>query len=189
MAQNAEGMSDLLTLGTHFRFFVLNHIFSLPLTYLFPPALKIFSDTWEANPHVPQSSHPPLRRFHRSSARRWHADQAALPDKYNLFTGEGCIHSKLMDTDLPQIERSKLMRQSTDVAGLNATLVGKAGNLNAAICREVINQTGVHYVAAEEYGVPVSSALMMPEAYSRLWVWVRFSSFTRRSASASQSSI
>ena len=54
-----------------------------------------------------------------------------------------------MDTDLPQIERSKLMRQSTDVAGLNATLVGKAGNLNAAICREVINQTGVHYVAAE----------------------------------------
>ena len=66
-----------------------------------------------------------------------------------FLSGQSRIDHKLMDADLAHIEGRQLMRQVTDVAGLNAAGIGKAGDLHAAVIGQIGDQAVVHHIAAE----------------------------------------
>ena len=56
-----------------------------------------------------------------------------------LFAGQRRIDGYLMDTDLTQVKRGQLVRKCANMARLDTALVGKAGDLNAAVRRKIIN--------------------------------------------------
>ena len=66
-----------------------------------------------------------------------------------FLSGQRSIDYQLMDADLAHIQRCQLMGQIANMARLNATGIGKAGNFYAAIVRQIGDQTVVHHIAAE----------------------------------------
>ena len=70
-----------------------------------------------------------------------------------LLARQSRVNSDLVDTDLTHIQRCELVRQCADVTRLDTAFIGETGHFNAAVRREIVNQAGIHDIAAEGEGL------------------------------------
>ena len=83
-----------------------------------------------------------------------------------LLLSYGSFDCKKLNINHGHVHCGKLYRQRGLLAGLNAELVDKAGNLYACLFGEVRDKTVVYYLPPILYGVSVIMEFIMPDAYS-----------------------